>query len=154
YDRRIIAELKRLGWEIELLGLGEGFPRPSTSQKAHAKTRLLATSPDRPIVIDGLAFGALADAAEALHRMHLVVALVHHPLALETGLATSEAEELLASERRALASTRSVVVTSQWTADLLIERFGVSADKLTVILPGTDRVPFAKGGDGGPLNLL
>src|SRR5262249_38085002 len=108
YDRRIIGELRRLGWEVELVGLGDGFPRPTSRCKAEAAARLLATSPDDPIVIDGLAFGALPDAAAALHRTHKVVALVHHPLALETGLTAAEADELLDSERRALASTRRV----------------------------------------------
>ena len=34
YDRRIIAELRRLGWDVDLLALGDGFPRPSAEQKA------------------------------------------------------------------------------------------------------------------------
>jgi glycosyltransferase involved in cell wall biosynthesis len=153
YDRRIIAELQRLGWAVELISLGDGFPQPGADQKASAEGRLLATAPDRPIVVDGLAFGVLPEAAAALHRTHPVVALVHHPLAFETGLTTREADGLLASERAALASTRSVVATSRWTAGLLAERFGVAADRLTVILPGTDRAPFAAG-NNTPLCLL
>jgi len=153
YDRRIIAELKRLGWAIELVSLGNGFPRPNAEQKARAEAHLLATASDRPIVVDGLAFGVLPEAAAALHRTHPVVALMHHPLALETGLTEREVDRLLASERAALASTRCVVATSPWTADLLVERFGVAADRLTVILPGTDRAPFAAGGNK-PLSLL
>jgi glycosyltransferase involved in cell wall biosynthesis len=153
YDRRIIAELKRLGWAVELTRLGDGFPRPTARQKADAETRLRATPADRPIVVDGLAFGALPGAAEALHRTHRAVALVHHPLALETGLAAAEAAAFLASERRALAAACAVVATSRWTADLLTERFEVATDRLAVILPGTDRVPFAPGGDG-PIRLL
>ncbi|MGE5116792.1 MAG: glycosyltransferase family 4 protein [Betaproteobacteria bacterium] len=153
YDRRIIAELQRLGWEVELVSLGDGFPRPSADQKAHAQARLLATPPQHPIVIDGLAFGVLPHAAAALHQTHPVVALVHHPLALETGLSEHESDALLASERAALASTRHIVATSPWTADVLIERFGVAAERLTVILPGTDRAPFASG-SSTPLRLL
>ncbi|HEY4167442.1 MAG TPA: glycosyltransferase family 4 protein [Reyranella sp.] len=153
YDRRVIAELERLGWKVELVGLGDGFPRPTIQQKAFAQARLLATAPDRPIVIDGLAFGALPDAATALHRTHPVIALVHHPLALETGLMAHESKALLASERAALASTRHVITTSPWTADVLTERFGVARERMTVILPGTDRAPFAAG-NNTPLCLL
>ena len=153
YDRRIIAELERLGWEVELVSLGDGFPRPSAGQKAYAEARLLAAASDRPIVIDGLAFGILPEAAIALHRTHPVAALVHHPLALETGLTEREADALLASERAALASTKHVITTSPWTASLLTERFGVSHDRLTVIPPGTDRAPFARG-NNTPLGLL
>jgi glycosyltransferase involved in cell wall biosynthesis len=153
YDRRIIAELKRLGWGVELVSLGDGFPRPSAQQKANAEARLLGTAPHHPIVIDGLAFGVLPEAAAALHRTHAVVALVHHPLALETGLTARESETLLTSERAALASTRHVITTSPWTADVLTERFGAAPGRLTVILPGTDPAPFASG-NNTPLCLL
>jgi glycosyltransferase involved in cell wall biosynthesis len=153
YDRRIIAELERLGWEVQLVSLGDGFPKPSADQKADAKTRLLAAASDRPIVIDGLAFGVLPEAAAALHRTHPVIALVHHPLGLETGLTERESEALLTTERAALASTRHVITTSPWTADVLTGRFGVAAERLTVILPGTDRAPFATG-NNTPLCLL
>jgi glycosyltransferase involved in cell wall biosynthesis len=153
YDRRIIAELKRLGWGVELVGLGEGFPRPSAREKAEAEARLLATPPRHPIVVDGLAFGVLPEAAANLHRTHPVVALVHHPLALETGLTASDSDAFFASERAALASTRHVIATSPWTADVLIERFGVAAARLAVILPGTDRAAFATG-NNRPLRLL
>jgi glycosyltransferase involved in cell wall biosynthesis len=147
YDRRIIAELKRLGWEVELVSLGDGFPRPSAERKAHAQTRLLATPTRHPIVIDGLAFGVLPQAAAALNRTHPVIALIHHPLALETGLSQRESDALLASERAALASTRHVITTSPWTADVLTERFAVAPSRLMVILPGTDRASFAAGGN-------
>ncbi len=153
YDRRIIAELERLGWEIDLVSLGDGFPRPTIQQKAFAEARLLATPSRHPIVVDGLAFGVLPEAAAALHRTHAVIALVHHPLALETGLTEHESDTLFASERAALASTRHVIATSPWTADVLTERFGVPTERMTVIRPGTDRVPFAKGSNA-PLCLL
>lgn len=154
YDRRIIAELRRLGWDVELLGLGDGFPRPSAVQKAIARERLLATPTDRPIVIDGLAFGVLPEAAVALRRNQPVVALVHHPLAHETGLTRQESERLHDSERAALAATRMVIATSKPTADLLATRFHVPPGRIQVILPGTDRVPLSAGSGGHPLRLV
>jgi glycosyltransferase involved in cell wall biosynthesis len=154
YDRHIIAELKRLDWDVELISLGDGFPQPSPARKAEAAVRLRASAAAHPIVVDGLAFGVLPEAAAELHRARPVVALVHHPLAFETGLSDRQAQALLASERAALASTHRVVATSAWTADLLVERFGVTGDRLSAILPGTDRFPVALGSDGGPLHLL
>jgi glycosyltransferase involved in cell wall biosynthesis len=154
YDRRLIAELKSLGWEVDLLGLGDGFPAPTAAQKARAEALLLAATSRHPLVVDGLAFGALPEVAARLHRTRPVIALVHHPLALETGLAAREAERLALSERAALAATRRVVATSRWTADLLVERFGVAPERLAVVLPGTDRVPFSIGSDDGPLRLI
>jgi glycosyltransferase involved in cell wall biosynthesis len=154
YDRRIIAELKQLGWDIDLLNLGEGFPQPSPAQKAAAEAKLRAAASSQPIVVDGLAFGVLPDVAAELHRTRPVVALVHHPLALETGLSEQQAQALVASESAALASAHRVVATSKFTADLLTKRFGVSGDRLTAILPGTDRFLTALGTFGGPLSLL
>ena len=154
YDRRIIAELKEVGWEIDLVGLGDGFPMPNAAQKASAEARLLGLASDHPIVVDGLAFGALPDVAARLHRARPVVALVHHPLALETGLAPEESVRLELSERAALASTRCVVATSRWTTDVLISRFGVAMERMAMVLPGTDPAPFSTGSDDGPLRLI
>ena len=86
YDRRIIEGLAALGWRIAVVDLGDGFPFPATDTRAAAGARLAALPIGPPIVIDGLAFGALPDAAEALRATHALVALVHHPLALEIGI--------------------------------------------------------------------
>ena len=64
YDRRMIAELRQLGWRIDLLNLGEGFPWPSEPTLASARTRLLAIPAGRGIVVDGLALGVLPETAE------------------------------------------------------------------------------------------
>jgi glycosyltransferase involved in cell wall biosynthesis len=154
YDRRMIAGLRELGWQVDLVGLGDGFPTPSVAQKANAEALLLAAPSAHPIVVDGLAFGALPEVAASLHRLRPVVALVHHPLALETGLTPVASRRLEISERAALASTRCVVATSRWTADLLVERYGVARGGVAVVLPGTDRPPLSAGSRDGPLEII
>jgi glycosyltransferase involved in cell wall biosynthesis len=154
YDRRIIAELQAHGWEVELVSLGDGFPRPTAVQKESAEALLIATANDRPIVLDGLAFGALPEIAAELHRTRPVVALVHHPLSLETGLMPDVAEQLFSSERAALVSTRKVIVTSEWTAAVLVDQFDVPAERLSVVLPGIDRPKAAIRRRDGALRLL
>ena len=140
YDRRVIAELPALGWQVEALNIGEGFPLPSDAVRATAVARLAAV-PDRcPIVIDGLAFGVLPDAAQVLAPRHPLIALVHHPLAFETGLGDDEAAAFRASERAALSKAHSVIATSAATANLLVTEFDVPRARLTVVRPGTDRV--------------
>jgi glycosyltransferase involved in cell wall biosynthesis len=109
---------------------------------------------DHPVVIDGLAFGALPDAAEALHQTHQLVALVHHPLALETGLTTDESVALCASESTALSFARHVIATSAATARLLVTDFGVPFERLTVVRPGTDRVTVPPRDSGTTVSLL
>jgi hypothetical protein len=65
-------------------------------------------------------------------------------LAAETGLDPAVASALEESERRALAGVRAVVVTSHATAGAL-SHYGVGSDRVTVIEPGTDRAPIARG---------
>lgn len=154
YDRRMISELEKLGWTIDLVNLGEGFPRPSQQQRKAAQQRLMAIRAGRPIIIDGLAYGILTEAARQLSPRHPLIALVHHPLALESGLSVAQAEEFRASERAALAAARHVVVTSAATARLLQADYGVPADRITVACPGNDPAPAAPGSNGGIVRLL
>jgi glycosyltransferase involved in cell wall biosynthesis len=154
YDRRIIDELRRRGWTIDPVGLGEGFPWPADARRVEATAQLLALPGDWPIVIDGLALGVLPDAARALAGRRPIVALVHHPLALEAGLTEAQTAELAASERSALAAATRVIATSRTTADLLQRDFAVPSERLAVVVPGTDRRSVATGGDGSIVQLL
>jgi glycosyltransferase involved in cell wall biosynthesis len=149
----MIAELGDLGWQIDLLDLGDGFPSPDDATHAAARTRLASVPAGRTIVIDGLALGVLPEAASDLADRNPLLALVHHPLALESGLTTARIETLRRSERAALASVRGVIVTSAATAQLVVSDYGVPAQRITVARPGTDRVPPAQSeptrhGDG------
>src|SRR5436305_1645324 len=154
YDRRMVAELRELGWRPEVLNLGEGFPRPSALTSAAANAHLRDVPKGRPIVIDGLAFGVLPEAAETLSVTHPLIALVHHPLALETGLTPEEASALRESECRALSFTHGVVANSAATARALAADYGVPADRITVAPPGTDRAPAIERHHSGPVALL
>jgi glycosyltransferase involved in cell wall biosynthesis len=146
YDRRMMAELGELGWQIDLLDLGDGFPSPSDATRAAARTQLLAVPAGRTIVIDGLALGVLPEVASELAGRHPLLALVHHPLALESGLTAERAENLRRSERAALASVRGVIVTSAATAHLVVSDYGVPAERVSVARPGSDRAPPAPDG--------
>jgi glycosyltransferase involved in cell wall biosynthesis len=149
YDRRIIAELRALGWRADVVDLGDGFPRPTAQTREAACARLAHLPAEAPIVIDGLAYGVLPEAGQMLRARHAVVALVHHPLALEAGLDAATATRLRASERDALAAARHVVVTSEPTARLLVADYGVGAEQVSVVEPGTDRgQPAPRAGNG------
>ncbi len=154
YDRRIIAELQGLGWQIDVVSVGDGFPQPSAEQRAVALARLEALPEGIPVVFDGLALGALPEAAEKIARRAPLVALVHHPLALETGLSPADSRKLFESECKALAAARSVIVTSRATGKRLNADYNVPPERITVAPPGTDRGPPAKGSRDGTLRLL
>ena len=140
YDRRIMAELRQLGWNVDYLNIGDGFPAPDEKTRSAARSLLSAIPVGEPIVLDGLALGVLPDVAAELARQHPLVALVHHPLALESGLTTERANALRRSERAALAEVREVVVTSPATAKLVVSDYGVPANHITVARPGNDPV--------------
>jgi glycosyltransferase involved in cell wall biosynthesis len=154
YDRRMIAELGDLGWQIDLLNLGEGFPWPSEATGAAARTRLLAVPAGRTIVVDGLALGVLPETASLLAGRNPLLALVHHPLALEWGLSAAQADALRGSERAALAAVQGVVVTSAATARLVASDYGVPAERITVARPGSDPAPLAQASQDGVVRLL
>lgn len=154
YDRRMIAELEKLGWHVDLIGLGEDFPWPSGDTRMAAQARLLAVPEGRIIMVDGLAFGALPEVASQLRSRNPLVALVHHPLALESGLSAEQADILRASERAALAAANRVVVTSATTARHLSTEYSVPADRIVIAPPGGDPVAAAHGSRDGVVRLI
>ena len=154
YDRRMMTELGNLGWQIDLLDLGEGFPWPDEATRATAQSRLLAMPADRSIVVDGLALGVLPETASRLAGRNPLLALVHHPLALEWGLSVKQADALRASERAALAAVQGVVVTSAATAKLVASDYGVPAERIAVARPGSDPAPMSQASQDGVVRLL
>lgn len=140
YDRRIIDGLRALGWQVDLVGLGEGFPFPGQATLAYAKKVLNDVCASSLLVIDGLALGVMPEIVTELAKSHTVIGLVHHPLALEAGLSPAQSAALRASETLALAHIVHVIVTSPATARTLMQDFGVEASKVSVVLPGTDRI--------------
>jgi glycosyltransferase involved in cell wall biosynthesis len=154
YDRRMIAELARLGWRVEVADIGNDFPRPSAHTLDATRSRLSAVAKGIPIVIDGLAFGAIPELAAELHPDHPLIALVHHPLALESGLSAAEAESFFQRERAALAYSDNVIVTSPATARLLSADYGVDSADITVAVPGSEPKAPAPGSHDGTLALL
>jgi glycosyltransferase involved in cell wall biosynthesis len=153
YDRRIIQELRRLGWHVDVADIGDGFPFPSVAQRANALAILSAVPAGCPTVLDGLAFGALPEAG-ALRCHAPLIALVHQPLALDPGLDSTQADTFRESERAALAAAAHVVVTSESTARIVTGDYDVPAERISVVRPGNDPVPPALGSNNGVVQLL
>lgn len=153
YDRRIIQELRELGWQVDVADIGDDFPFPSTAQRATALAILSAMPAGCPIVLDGLAFGALPEAG-ALRCRTPLIALVHQPLALDPGLDTTQADTFRETERAALAAAARVVVTSETTARIVTADYEVPSQRISVVRPGNDPVPPAPGSNDGVACLL
>ncbi|GLK80392.1 glycosyltransferase family 4 protein [Methylopila turkensis] len=153
YDARVLTELAARRRAATALSLPERLPHPRGDDVREALRRLAAVPRGAALFVDGLAFGVLPpDKLRALGRP--LGALVHHPLALETGLSPNLASKLEASERAALEVADVVVATSLTTAGILRERFGVAADKLHVAEPGVEPAPRAAGGANGVCVIL
>ncbi|WP_186394848.1 glycosyltransferase family 4 protein [Stappia sp. TSB10GB4] len=136
YDRELLAALAATGTQVTALTLGEGYPAPSPATLEAGAALLAGLADGEAVMIDGLAFGVMdAIAAPQAQRLRLI-ALVHHPLAHESGLPPARAAELAASERRALALARHVVTTSPATAEAIITGFGVPSAKVSALEPG------------------
>jgi glycosyltransferase involved in cell wall biosynthesis len=153
YDRRIISGLRALGWQVAVHALDSSFPDPTEAALDHAQA-VLARLPDQALVlVDGLAGGAMPQLLRVHAARLRLVALVHHPLAAESGLAAHRALELRNSEQLALQAVRHVIVTSEATK-LGLRSYGVEPDSVSVVEPGTDSALLAHATHGATLNML
>ncbi|MEM7693360.1 MAG: glycosyltransferase family 4 protein [Pseudomonadota bacterium] len=140
YDRALMAALSAAGHTLTHIPLAATFPAPSEADVAQALAALSAADADA-LLVDGLAYAVLpANRLAALTTP--LVALVHHPLALETGLAASDVARLTRAETAALTAAHHVVVTSAPTAQTLVEGFGVAREAITIAVPGIDPLWF------------
>ena len=85
YDRRVFEALREDGWWVEVLEWPSSFPFPNEDDRLEVAASLAAVPDNALVLIDGLALGTLPGLAKKeMDRLRLV-ALVHHPLAMETG---------------------------------------------------------------------
>lgn len=150
YDRRMVEALRALGWSVEVTELAGAFPAADAQACAGAQ-RCLADMREDVMVIDGLALPAFDGLSESLPDPW--IALIHHPLALETGISAHEAKTLADIERRLLARAARIVVTSEATRRDLA-RYEVDSARIGVVPPGTDPAPLARGSSGSGVRLL
>jgi len=151
YDRRIVLGLRALGLDVLVHELCGRFPLADEAARQSTRDALAALPPGGLPLIDGLAFAAVAALLEQLPRPF--VALVHHPLALETGLSVDQADSLAALEHRLLPLAERVIVTSHHTVED-VAAYQVPHARIGVVLPGTDPAPLARGSGGPGMALL
>ncbi|WP_297778272.1 glycosyltransferase family 4 protein [uncultured Roseovarius sp.] len=135
YDRRLAQALEARGIEVRHLRFGDSFPQPTPIDMQDAVKQLQALPSDCPALVDGLAYGALETSGLCDLRAPLV-ALVHHPLALEPGLSAVQARDMAARETANLALAQQIVVTSGHIAGLLRDAYGVPPHRVHIARPG------------------
>jgi glycosyltransferase involved in cell wall biosynthesis len=151
YDRRVMAALPACGVSARHLPLPDGFPFPSDAALAETARLLAAVPPHETLIIDGLALGVLPPAL--LEQIAApIIALLHHPLGLETGLPADRVHAMLAAEKLAVAFCRHVIVTSPTTAETLAELGFAPPPPVTVAIPGMAPARRSAGSaDGGEI---
>lgn len=137
YDRKVIEQLRNQDVQVELIGLSSNFPNPSPADQAHAREALAQLPKDSPVIIDGLALGAL-DPGLVNSIGWPIIALVHHPLADESGLDDENKKRLFETEFLNLQNASKIIVPSSHTASVLVSDYWVDQELITVAKPGFD----------------
>lgn len=137
YERRLLEGLRTLGHDVEHIQLAASFPDPSPHDMEDAVAQLCALPPERALILDGLIYGSIA--TEGLAKVRApIVAMIHHPLARESGLSQERSAHLYQTERDNLALATHVLVPSPHTAAILTSDYGVAAERISIARPGTD----------------
>jgi glycosyltransferase involved in cell wall biosynthesis len=153
YARRLVDGLRARGVDVAVRELEGRFPAADAGAR-DAAARALGELPDgAAAVIDGLALAGFAHCLPREAMRLRLLALVHHSLAEETGLAPGERQAFAALERICLPLFAGVVCPSARTAAAVAD-YGVT--RVAVVLPGTmkpARAPTRRPHDG-ELRLL
>jgi len=158
YDKRIIEEIgqqdgKLSHWRVTLVSLEGDYPFPTPLQLDAAAQRFESIEDNTLTVVDGLAYSVMPEII-ARHATRLnIIALIHHPLALETGLSAGESEQLKDLETQALHYAKRIVTTSHLTASSL-SQYNVPSHKVSAVLPGTDSANIANSTGCNVVQLL
>ena len=155
YDARMASGLRACGWTVIVHSLEGSFP-DADERAADGLADALAGIPQGArVLIDGLALGGLPGPVQA-HRARLrMLAMVHHPLADESGLAPELKARLARLEPEALAACTGVVVTSPFTAWRVAAGYGIPEARVRAAPPGVGPAPRARGpAEGEPPRLL
>ncbi|WP_304526121.1 glycosyltransferase family 4 protein [Halomonas sp. I5-271120] len=146
YDARIAEALRERGWEVVVEGLAGRFPTPD-QQATESLERALTRQPEGArVVLDAMVMAGLPEVVARHANLLELTALMHHPLADETGLSDIQRESFRVSETLALRAVHRVIATSTFTAERLAD-FGVLKSRLHVVEPGVTPVPLANSVD-------
>jgi len=152
YEATVLRVLNEIGVKTAHLELPDSFPAPTQSDMDATLAALRDVPRDTPIILDGLVFGAIDPVG--LSRVQApVIAMIHHPLGLETGLPPERAAALCANEMAALKFADHVIVPSPHTASILVQDFGADPERISIALPGFARPNVAKVPRSPPLIL-
>lgn len=138
YDRQMAVGLRALGWAVDVRELDDSFPHPTTAALQHAASTFASLPANAITMVDGLALSTMPEVIEHAAARLRIVALVHQPLAAAGNTDPVAATRIERAERRALQAASLVVVTGAATRGLL-EGYGLAAETVVLVEPGTVR---------------
>lgn len=151
YDRRIVEGLRAARWTVEVHELAGRFP-DADDEAVEAASKAVRSMTSGIAVIDGLALLAFPHLTDRLPRPW--AGLIHHPLAMETGLEETEVARYAELESRLMRQADKLIVTSPRTRRDLAA-FDVDPEQVAVVVPGVRPAPPAAGlGKAKPTSLL
>jgi glycosyltransferase involved in cell wall biosynthesis len=135
YDRRVLDDLRGLGWRVEEHLVAGAWPTPDVGAIA-ALAHVLGGLPDGALVlVDGLVASAAALVLPGASARLRTIVLVHMPLGPDAG------------EEAVLSGAAAVVTTSRATRARLREWYGLR--RVHVCEPGADLARTATGSGTG-----
>lgn len=135
YDAAIVDALRECGREVVVHALAGRHPLADDAAREAAR-RCIQAARGGMLVIDGLALPAFAGLLPSATMP--VVALIHHPLALETGIDPVARRHFEAIEPGLARATKGIIVTSPATVPA-IRAMGVPAGRIAVVTPAVPR---------------
>lgn len=137
YVRKLVEALNEAGTKAVVTGVSGAFPKPDALAIQAMDSLLAKLGEGSRVILDGLAMSAMPEVlAKHTHRLRLI-ALIHHPLADETGLNQSEQDWFFEREKLALATVGDVFTTSAYTARRLSD-YGVRPERVQTAEPGVE----------------
>lgn len=150
YDAAIVRELRAAGRDVVVHELTGSHPLADAAAR-DAAGRCVAAARDGILVVDGLALPAFAD--------HFgpdagpIIALIHHPLALETGIDAAARRHFETLEPRLARAARGVIVTSPATMPA-VRAMAVQPSRIVAVMPAVQRGALRARRDCATLALL
>lgn len=137
FDRRVVEGARALGRQLRVVELPGRFPDADDTARDAAERTLAELQDDSVVVVDGLALPGFAGCLDRHAKRLRIVAFVHHPLSLETGLTPAEAARYAELETRLWRQMHACICPSAATARALAQA-GVALPRIAVAAPGTD----------------
>lgn len=153
YDRRIIEGLKSKGHIVKLHRLPDDFPFPSKGSLQLCNQIIKTIPKSEPIVIDGLAFGAIPSILKVVYGMNPIIGLIHLPLSVDPNYSAYQRTIITGPEKEAFGYASKFIVTSEYTAEIFAN-LGIEEKNVNLVIPGLDNFSKKKDYPETPKKLL